>query len=104
MPNGDDKNWIQLCATIDGFRVRYDRWPTRVRLFPGALNKIRNQLFTPEDYAKITAKLMLIADDAPMVAEDDLGGRYSYGQEGFSSERQPPRASKWLGVKPSALH
>ena len=46
---------------------------------------------------------MLIADDVHMVAEDDLGGRYSYGQEGFSSEYQPPRTSEWLGVKPSVL-
>jgi len=28
MPNGDDKNWVRLCAALDGFFGRYGRWPT----------------------------------------------------------------------------
>jgi len=32
MPNGDSKNWIRFCASIDGFRARYGSWPTKVRV------------------------------------------------------------------------
>jgi hypothetical protein len=101
MPNGHDKNWIRLCAAMNGFRLRYGRWPTRVRIDPGSLADIRDQLFTAEDYAQIVAKVALVADQAAgMVAEDDEGGSYSYGQEGFPSERPRPRADEWLGVRP----
>ena len=98
MANGHDKNWIRLCGAIDGFYVRHGRWPTRVRIYPGALANIRDYLFTSEDYAKIVAKVVLIPDEAPMVAEDDMGGSYSLGQDGFPSHRPTPRAAEWFGV------
>lgn len=100
MPNGHDKNWVRLCAAIDGFRVRYGRFPTRVRMFPECLGDIRDRLFTPEDFAQITAKIALIADDASMIAEDDAGGSYNYGDEGFPPQFPSPSASEWLGVRP----
>jgi hypothetical protein len=31
MPNGIDKNWMRMCAAINGFRARYQRWLVRVR-------------------------------------------------------------------------
>ena len=102
MPNGHAKNWIRLCGAIDGFRLRYDRWPTRVRIFPASLADIRDHLFTPDDYAQILAKVALVADEAATVAEDDQGGSYSYGQEGSPSERPTLRAAEWLGVHPRA--
>jgi hypothetical protein len=100
MPNGHDKNWIRLLGAIDGFRARYDAWPTRVRIFPASLSDIRDHLFSPELYAKLTQKVQLIADEAPMVAEDDAGNSYSYGDEGFPSKRSSPSARDWLGVEP----
>jgi hypothetical protein len=100
MPNGHDKNWIRLLGAIDGFRVRYDAWPTRVRIFSASLADIRDHLFSPELYAKLTQKLDLIANEAPMVAEDDDGNSYSYGAEGFPSKRPNPSARDWLGVEP----
>ena len=101
MPNGHDKNWIRLCAAVDGFRVRYGRWPTRVRMRPGMMANIRDYLFTPEDYAKITAKVSLVpADGAGMIAEGDSDARYNYGQEGFPEESPTPSAYEWFGVEP----
>jgi hypothetical protein len=93
-------NWDGLCAAIDGFRVRYGRWPIRVRIFPASLADIRDHLLTPEDYAQIVAKVALLADESAMIAEDDQGGSYSYAQEGFPSERPTPGAAEWLGVRP----
>ena len=100
MPNGHDKNWIRLCGAIDGFRVRYGRWPTRVRIYPESLAEIRDILFTRHDYAKIEAKVALIPDDAPIIAENDSGMSYSYGDEGFPDKSPTPSAAEWLGVHP----
>jgi len=100
MPNGHDKNWFRLCGALDGFRVRYGRWPTRVRLNRFSLVDLCDHLFTPEDYAKIVDKVALVADDVGMIAEDDSGARYDYGEEGFPKENPKPDAAEWLGVRP----
>jgi hypothetical protein len=100
MPNGHDKNWVRLCAAIDGFRSRYGRWPNRVRLSPLSLGDF-DFLFTPADLTRIISKVALIADDeAAFVAEDDSGGSYNYGEEGFPKRARKPRAAEWLGVTP----
>lgn len=99
MPNGYDKNWIRLCAAIDGFRSRYGRWPTRVRALPASLHDF-HLLFTTEDLAKIASKVALVTDAASMVAEDDSGAQYDYGQEGFPDRLPHVRAADWLGVSP----
>jgi len=92
MPNGYDKNWIRLCAAIDGFRARYGSWPTKVRLFPSALQNLQQDVFTPESFHMIEQHIQLIPDEAPIVAEDDSGRRYSYGEKGFSQVESDIRA------------
>ena len=100
MPNDHDKNWIRLCGAVDGFHVRYGHWPTRVRLFPVQLSDIRDDLFSPEDYARIIAKVTLVPDRATMIAEDDSGASYNYGTEGFPQASPTPSAREWFGVTP----
>ena len=81
--------------------MRYGRWPSRVRLFPDALADLRSRLFTADDFAKITAKVSLVAEEAAgMIAEDDTGASYNYGQEGFPEQTPRLRAAEWLGVRP----
>jgi cold shock CspA family protein len=99
MPNGYDKNWLRVCAAIDGFRARHGRWPTRVRAFRSSLYDFY-LLFTLEDRIKIASKITLVADDVPMIAEDDSGAEYNYGQEGFPQFPPDFRAADWLGVSP----
>ena len=98
MPNGDDKNWVRACAAIDGFRSRYGRWPTHVRLFPGALENLRDHVLTPAGFELVMGVVELIADDrAPMVAEDATGASYNYATEGFA-ERMPDEPTRnWFG-------
>jgi hypothetical protein len=100
MPNGDDKNWVRVRAAIEGFKVRHGTWPTRVRLFPAVLQNLREDLFSPEMFAKLTAKIQLISDEAPIVAEDDWGNSYSYGKDGFPHPRPDQHATEWLDVHP----
>jgi len=96
MPSGFDKNFVRLCGAVEGFRSRYGVWPRKVRLFPGALEDLENSVFSDEMFGKLKAKLELVPDDAPIVAEDDEGRQYSYGKAGFP-ESKP---AEWLGVVP----
>jgi len=100
LPNGYDRNWIRLCAAIDGFRSRYQRWPTRIRLHPETLKNLQEDVFTPASFREIEEHLQFVTDNSPIVAEDDLGGRYSYGEEGFPLARPDTDARTWLGVVP----
>jgi hypothetical protein len=100
MPNGYDKNWVRLCAALDGFFVRYGRWPTRVRLFPGALENLRTDVLDPDAFATVTSKVELVPDEASMLAEDDEGRAYDYGKEGFPPRSPDLPAREWLGVHP----
>jgi hypothetical protein len=99
MPNGHDKNWMRLCGALDGFRSRYGRWPTRVRMHEGTLRDL-DSLFTKEDLARIRERLALVPDEASIIAEDDSGAQYNYGQEGFPKRGPDIRAADWLGVSP----
>jgi hypothetical protein len=98
MPNGHDKNWIRLCAALDGFRARHGRWPTRVRMFQVSLEDLQS-LFAAGDFARILSLVNLVADEASMIAEDDTGASYNYGEEGFPAELPSPSAKQWLGVR-----
>ena len=101
MPNGHDKNWVRLCAAINGFRGHYRRWPTRIRMSPLSLKDLRNHLFSKHDFCRIEAKVKLVSDEgAGMIAEDGSGASYSYGDEGFPNSVPAPSAIDWLKVKP----
>jgi hypothetical protein len=91
MPNGHDKNWIRLCITIDGFRMRHGGWPNRVFMPEVCIADLRDNLFTVRDFAKITAKITLVPDERSIFAEDDSGASFTYGEE-------CPSAAGWLGV------
>lgn len=105
MPNGHDRNWIRFCAALDGFRLRHGAWPTRVRLLHSIVADLRDHLFAPEDFAQISARIEFVTDeDVGLIAEDDEGRRYDYGQEGFPPRRPDPSAAAWLGVQPTAGH
>ena len=48
-------------------------------------------------------QLAIVADEASMVAEDDLGRQYDYGSEGFSEHRPDIDAEEWLGIRPDRI-
>ncbi|MGI8977758.1 MAG: hypothetical protein ACR2FY_00890 [Pirellulaceae bacterium] len=101
MPNGHDREWVRFCGAVDGFRSRYGRWPARVRLWPGAIEVIRDHILTADGFAQVTAKVELVPDeDAPYIAEDAAGERYSYGGEGFPGREPDIRAEVWFGNPP----
>lgn len=98
MANGIDKNWYRMCAAINGFRVRYGNWPTRIRMAKDAIK----YLFAEETLAKLGEKLTFVYDGSPYIAEDDMGRSYNYGQEGFAGEPPDIPAQEWLNVEPDS--
>jgi hypothetical protein len=101
MPNGGDKNYIRLCAAIEGFRVNYNAWPTAVRVRADMIADLRDHVLGPEAFAKVEAKLRIIPEDgAFMIAEDGTGRTYDYGEKGFPDQEPDIRAGNWLGVGP----
>jgi hypothetical protein len=99
MPNGHDKNWVRLPGAIDGFRMRFGCWPVRVRMFPGSLRNIQEDLFSADLFAELYSKVQLIPDEAPMVAEDVSGNPIRLEGRGFRVSG-PTRTRQWLGFEP----
>lgn len=97
MPNGIDKNWMRMCAAVNGFRARYQHWPVRMRILEDAISP----LFTPESLAKISEKLELVEDGSLFIAEDDASNSYNYAEEGLSP-KPDILAHIWLGVEPDS--
>jgi len=83
MPNGDDKNWIRVCCSIDGFRAKYGRWPLRVRISPISYIDIIDHILSPMGFALVSSHVALVGEeDAEMVSEDDDGNSHNYGSAG----------------------
>ena len=98
MPNGDDKNWVRVCAAIDGFRARHGRWPKRVRIIPISYVDLVSHVLTPLGYALVSSYVELVPeDDAEMIADDETGAEYSYGKLGFSKKEADPPTRDWFG-------
>jgi len=85
-------DWSRLCYVINDFRWIHGRWPTRFRMSAAQFNSMR-ALFTPQDFAKITAKIEFITDASAYKAEDERGASCGYRQQFL-------RAADWLGVCP----
>jgi len=100
MPNGLDRDWTRACAAINGFRIKYGRWPTRLLMPDGGLRVFGELLFTPESFAKLQERIEMVEADRPFVATDDDGNEYGYGGEGFPEERPDIDAEAWLGIRP----
>jgi hypothetical protein len=99
MPNGGDKNFVRLCGALDGFKVRYGRWPIRVVIYPMSLDDLREHVLSPEAFATVMQKVRLVEGDAGFQAEDGEGNVYDYANEGFPESRPNPTAEEWLGVR-----
>ena len=100
MPNGVGKNWVRMCAAIDGFRVRYRSWPRQVRMSVRQIDDIKS-VFKPETFKRLESRINLVAGaNASVVAEDERGRAYDYGKAGFPRKKPRPDAASWLGVEP----
>jgi len=96
--NGGDKNWDRICGAIDGFRVKYDRWPKRVRVPPMALVDLASQVLTPTGFDRVSSFVEIVPEeDAFMIAGDDSGAEYDYSKSGFPERDPGPTTRDWFG-------
>ena len=95
LPNGESKNWVRLCAAIDGFRARYGEWPTLIKIPQIIIDDLRSYL-GDEMFEKVGSRLMVIEDDTGFIAADDQGRQYDYAHEGFSEDSPDVPARIWL--------
>ena len=77
MPNGADRNFVRFIRCIETFRIKYNKWPTRVRLDPSFIRELQEAM-SDEDHKKLNDKIMIIPDDSNpydglYIAENDEG-------------------------------
>lgn len=100
MPNGDDKNWVRVCAAVDGFRGRYGRWPTAVRMPPACFADLVGHILTPVGFALVSSVVAFASEDdlserTDIIAVGESGAAFRYGEEG---DREPdPRTLEYFG-------
>ena len=95
MPNGEGKNWVRLCAAIDGFRARYGAWPTMIKIPQIIIDDLRSYLGN-EMFKKIGSRLTIIEDETGFIAVDNQGRQYDYAQEGFPEVPPDVPARIWF--------
>ena len=61
MPNGHDRNWVRFCAAVNGFRNRFGRWPSSVRLASKYVDDLR-AILSVESFRVLEEKLTLRTD------------------------------------------
>ena len=101
MPNGVDSDFVRYIRCIKGFRVKFNHWPTKVRLDSSFIEELK-EVMKHEDYLKMNQKISLITDDSNpwdglYIAEDDEGNTYDLMQH----EHEPSEidALNWLGIE-----
>jgi hypothetical protein len=89
----------RILAAIEGFFVTYGQWPSAIRLTPGYIEHLQNEILSPAAFSKLTEKVALIPDEsATVIAENSIGQHYNYGLSGFSKVKPPVRAREWLSL------
>lgn len=98
MQNGDHKDWVRLGDTIDGFRVDHGWWPTKILLPEGIFNNLKQHVFSKERFERLEESLSFVVEDVPIVAADNSGRSYSYGDLGFPKKRPEITAQECCDV------
>ena len=98
MPNGDDANWVRVCGAVDGFRVRYGRWPDRVCVSSALLTNLRDHVLTKAGLAVVESVFAILpGPEVRVIAEGGEGEAWNFGTEGFPSQNPDPRTRDWFG-------
>lgn len=102
MPNGDDKNWVRVCLAIDGFRIQFGRWPTRVRLPPAYFENVVGHVLNPAGFALVSTLVEIMSDEdltenVAIIAEDGERSQFRYGEDSNSAEGPEPDAMCYFG-------
>jgi hypothetical protein len=99
MPNGRDAYWQRLRMAIEGFKGKYNKWPSQVRLRQDLIYIIK-EILGQKSFNMLEKNIKLIPDEDSLeiCAEDDTGLQFIYGKD--MKEYQQPEISvkDWLGI------
>ena len=104
MPNGEGKNWARLFVAMNGFRAKYGRWPTRVRIPTQEISDIAHYGYPEDSLDKLVEKVEVMIGGEYIAAEDDEGGICSYSWSDKRPKNKPDvNVREWLGIEQSEL-
>ena len=98
MINDEGRNWIRMCAAVDGFRARYGARPTMIKIPSEIIDDLRIDL-GDEMFEKVATRVKFIADETGFIAEDNQGRQFDYAQEGFSKGSPDIPAATWFEIE-----
>ena len=100
MPNGHDKNWVRLCGAIEGFRLRYGRWPTEVRIDPICLEDLRHYVFSERAWRVIENNLVFHAVGGAFEVTGHRESDTATWRRVFRRTYRMFVPEEWIGVTP----
>ena len=89
---------VRLLNTIKGFKLKYNKWPTSIKLDNEALEVIKGHHLTKNGYDILNLKVKLIViKEVKLIAEDEYGNKYHYGVEPIPNDTTSiVRPDLWL--------
>ena len=63
MPNGADRNCVRFISCIAGFKHKYKKWPSKIRLNLYIIHELKT-VMKPEHFEKKSKKIRLIPDES----------------------------------------
>jgi hypothetical protein len=95
MANGNGRDLGRLIATLSDFRAVHGHWPTRVRSPQWFITSLRG-ILTEKGYQQLESKITLVPGSSDIIAEDDCGLKFSYGDY-VENSRGSADIYGWLG-------
>lgn len=91
-------NLVRVLTAIDGFRRKHGSWPNQLQMHEAALVDLVTRHLTPFGFFLLQSKLKLeVAPETNIIAFDQHGRSFDYGQEGRHHEPDGISAADWLG-------
>ncbi len=88
----------RIIEAINGFRTKFGHWPTVLEADQETIAHLATVSLTPLGFFLLQSKIELHVGDAlKILAKDDSGRVFDYGEEGWQSEHQHD-ARQWLGL------
>lgn len=92
-------NLGRTLQALDGFMATYGCWPTRLQMRPECLVDLAIHHLTPLGFYRLQSKVKLeLNDELNLIACDEDGRLFDYGQHGWDVKNVGQPARKWLEI------
>lgn len=92
-------NLVRTLQALDGFMATHSCWPTRLQMRPECLVDLAVHHLTPLGFYRLQSKVRLeISNELDLIACDEAGRLFDYGQHGWDVKNTGQSAREWLGI------